>query len=155
MDSTFTPVLKSVLSEEFGDKAETVYSASPILQYINIKTRSAQRGSKARGSFANLYAIYVVLEDYIAKGFSDKDYANDDFNAYIDWAVGAEEEAKAAILAAHQEAVEEIIGEDEPVDYSYRNIPEEADEGIKETRHRNALRAEQRLRANPNSQESK
>ena len=36
---------------------------SPLLQYINIKTRSASRGSKSRSSFANLYAIYVLVED--------------------------------------------------------------------------------------------
>jgi len=32
---------------------------------LNEKTRSTNRGSKARGSFANLYAIYVIIEDYI------------------------------------------------------------------------------------------
>jgi hypothetical protein len=39
------------------------------LQYINLKTRSAERDSKARGSFANLYAIYVLVEDYLNRGF--------------------------------------------------------------------------------------
>ncbi len=47
-----------------------------MLQYINIKTKSANRGSKARGSFANLYAIYVIIEDYLNKGFDKKnDYS--------------------------------------------------------------------------------
>ncbi len=36
---------------------------------MSIKTRSANRGSKARGAFANHYAIYVLVEDYIKKGF--------------------------------------------------------------------------------------
>lgn len=38
--------------------------------YLNQKTKSAGRGSKSRGSFANHYALYVLVEDYIAKGFS-------------------------------------------------------------------------------------
>jgi hypothetical protein len=43
---------------------------------LNEKTRSANRGSKARGSFANLYALYVIIEDYIAKKFNKKgDYS--------------------------------------------------------------------------------
>jgi hypothetical protein len=40
-----------------------------LLQYINIKTKSANRGSKSRGSFANLYALYILVEDYIQKGY--------------------------------------------------------------------------------------
>ena len=38
-----------------------------------IKTRSAEKGSKSRGSFANLYAIYVLLEDYKKNGFEEKE----------------------------------------------------------------------------------
>ncbi|WP_228056623.1 hypothetical protein [Microcoleus sp. LEGE 07076] len=36
---------------------------------MNIKTKAANKGSKSRGSFANLYAIYVLLEDYLLKNF--------------------------------------------------------------------------------------
>jgi hypothetical protein len=44
--------------------------------YINLKTVSATRGSKARSSFANLYAIFVLVEDYVAHGFHKKgDYS--------------------------------------------------------------------------------
>lgn len=46
--------------------------ASPLLQYINIKTRSANRGSKSRGSFANHYALYVLVEDYVKAGYADR-----------------------------------------------------------------------------------
>ena len=46
---------------------------SPLLGYLNIKTKSANRGSKARGSFANLYAIYVLVEDYINVVFRKKE----------------------------------------------------------------------------------
>ena len=44
---------------------------------INIKTKSAQRGSKSRSSFANLYAVYVLVEDYIKQGFHRKDNYSD------------------------------------------------------------------------------
>lgn len=40
-----------------------------MLQYLNIKTRSAAQGSKSRGSFANLYAVYVLVEDYLKNSF--------------------------------------------------------------------------------------
>jgi len=69
MEHLFTRIIKRVLIDEFGDKADSIYSSCPILQYINIKTRSASRGSKARGSFGNLYAIYVLVENYIEEGF--------------------------------------------------------------------------------------
>jgi len=49
---------------------------APLLEYINIKTRSVNKGSKSRGSFANLYAIYVLIEDYIKVVFiENKNYA--------------------------------------------------------------------------------
>jgi len=53
-------------------EGEEVLNASPLLKYINIKTKSANRGSKARGSFANLYAIYVLVEDYIKVVFEKR-----------------------------------------------------------------------------------
>lgn len=77
MEHEFTPQIKGILSEEFGRDANTIYNASPLIQYLNIKTRSATRGSKARGSFANLYAIYVLVEDYLNRGFAGrKNYSN-------------------------------------------------------------------------------
>ena len=66
---TFTRTILNVLQTHFGEHAEEIFAASPILGYLNNKTRSASRGSKARGSFANHYALYVVVEDYISKGF--------------------------------------------------------------------------------------
>ena len=49
--------------------AQEVFENSDLLQYLNIKTKSASRGSKSRASFANLYAIYVLVEDYVKRGF--------------------------------------------------------------------------------------
>jgi len=60
----------------FGGGAEEMLEKATLLQYINLKTKAANRGSKSRGSFANLYAIYVLVEDYLAKGFHKKgDYS--------------------------------------------------------------------------------
>lgn len=67
MEHEFTKAIKSILKKAFRDKSGLIYSISPILQYINVKTRAANRGSKARNSFGNLYAIYVLVEDYVKK----------------------------------------------------------------------------------------
>ena len=72
MEHTFTANIKVILDNNFGNNAEEIFKNSNLIQYINLKTRSANKGSKARSSFANLYAIYVILEDYIAKGFDKK-----------------------------------------------------------------------------------
>lgn len=71
LEHAFTAKIRDVLETMFGDKAEMVFAASPLLQYLNIKTRSADRGSKARGSFANLYALYVLIEDYVHGSFDE------------------------------------------------------------------------------------
>ncbi|MCC6549386.1 MAG: hypothetical protein IT279_04880 [Ignavibacteriaceae bacterium] len=72
MENTFTKSIKSVLKEHFGKKADEIFEKSQLIQYVNIKTRSANKGSKSRSSFANLYAIYVIIEDYIANGFDKR-----------------------------------------------------------------------------------
>ena len=69
MKHPFTDVILSILWQRFGDDADDIFQKSPLLQYLNTKTRSANRGSKARGAFANHYALYVLVEDYIAKGY--------------------------------------------------------------------------------------
>lgn len=69
MIHSFTARILEALAAHFGDKAQAVFDASPLLQYVNIKTKSANRGSKSRSSFANLYALYVLVEDYLAKGY--------------------------------------------------------------------------------------
>jgi hypothetical protein len=77
MEHLFTANIKEVLQRNFDENAVEIFEKSQLIQYINEKTRSAGRGSKARSSFANLYAIYVIIEDYIANGFDKKeDYAN-------------------------------------------------------------------------------
>lgn len=77
MEHTFTSSIKIILEKEFQETANEIFERSLLLQYINEKTRSANRGSKSRSSFANLYAIYVIIEDYISNGFQEKDDYSD------------------------------------------------------------------------------
>ncbi len=77
MEHEFTFQIRQILADEFSAAAEAIYEKSPLLQYFNIKTRSASRGSKARGSFANIYAVYVLVEDYLKGDFGHRtDYAD-------------------------------------------------------------------------------
>lgn len=68
---SFTPTIIETLQRHFDEYAEEIFRASPILGYLNNKTKAANRGSKARGAFANHYALYVIIEDYIKNGFAD------------------------------------------------------------------------------------
>jgi hypothetical protein len=78
MEHVFTSNIKEILQKNFGKNADDIFDKSQLIQYINEKTRSAGKGSKARSSFANLYAIYVILEDYLANNFDKKG----DYSAY-------------------------------------------------------------------------
>ncbi len=70
-DHEFTQVISHILAASFSDNSESIFANSELLQYINIKTQSIARGSKARSSFGNLYAIYVLVEDYLARHFHE------------------------------------------------------------------------------------
>ena len=72
MEHEFTGQIKQVLASKFGQLADDIYAKSFLLQYLNIKTKSANRGAKARGSFANIYAIYVLVEDYLNNHFDQQ-----------------------------------------------------------------------------------
>ncbi len=88
MEHSFTEKIKGILTSHFGEQSETVYENNQLLQYLNRKTKSADRGSKARGSFASLYAIYVLIEDYIGKGFAENEsytkYEGAEFSKLLD-----------------------------------------------------------------------
>lgn len=79
VEHQFTPVILGILKQAFDEYAEAVFSASPLIGYLNIKTKAASRGSKSRASFGSLYALYVLIEDYVKGGFHKtgkyKDYA--------------------------------------------------------------------------------
>ena len=72
MEHQFTEKIQRMLQEDFADHADDVYHRSELIGYLNQKTRSAERGSKSRSSFGNLYAIYVLAEDYVRRGFLQK-----------------------------------------------------------------------------------
>ena len=71
MEHTFTANIKAILDYKFNTDSEEIFKNSNLIQYLNFKTRSANKGSKARSSFANLYAIYVLVEDYIDNDFEN------------------------------------------------------------------------------------
>ena len=78
MEHIFTQSIKDVLQKHFGELSEDVFSNSYLIRYINLKTRSANKGSKSRGSFHPLAVLYVLIEDYIQKGYT----ANDNYKNY-------------------------------------------------------------------------
>ncbi|MDP8239979.1 MAG: hypothetical protein P9X24_12885 [Candidatus Hatepunaea meridiana] len=85
MEHEFTPTIVRVINQNFGDAGNDIYIASPLIQYINLKTVSASRGSKARSRFANLYAIYVLVEDYIKGNFHKKEnYSEYEGTRFVD-----------------------------------------------------------------------
>jgi len=69
MEHEFTKIIKTILEEKFGEVGDQILRESQLILYLNIKTQSSNKGSKSRGSFANLYAIYVLVEDYLVRKF--------------------------------------------------------------------------------------
>lgn len=67
----FTNTIIEILDKYSDGNGEGLLSTSEILQYLNIKTKAANQNSKSRAGFANHYAIYVLVEDYIGGGFQD------------------------------------------------------------------------------------
>ncbi|MFM6221855.1 MAG: restriction endonuclease [Dolichospermum sp.] len=65
----FTQTIIAILNKYFPGYGDIILNNSQLLQYINIKTKAANRGSKSRASFANHYAIYVLVEDYLNNEF--------------------------------------------------------------------------------------
>lgn len=72
MEHPFTTRILSILGEDAGEHADDIYRRNELLRYLNEKTRSVSRSSKSRSAFGNLYAIYVLVEDYVKQGFPAK-----------------------------------------------------------------------------------
>jgi hypothetical protein len=77
MEHIFTQSIKQVLQKHFGDLSEEIFNNSYLIRYINLKTKSANKGSKSRGSFHPLAVLYVLIEDYITKRFDTTDSYKD------------------------------------------------------------------------------
>lgn len=81
----FTTTIIAILDSNTNGKGKKLLKTSELLQYLNIKTKAANRGSKSRAGFANHYAIYVLVEDYINGGFNESnDYSNYDGAKFSD-----------------------------------------------------------------------
>ncbi len=74
----FTSQIVAILDRNTNGHGDELFHSSEIIQYLNIKTKAANRGSKSRAGFANHYAIYVLVEDYINGGF-DKNGSYSDY----------------------------------------------------------------------------
>lgn len=84
MEHIFTANIKKALTKYFGKHSEDIFNNSQLIQYLNFKTQSVNKGSKARSSFANLYAIYVIIEDYLAHGYDKQGgYADYEGAAFV------------------------------------------------------------------------
>lgn len=81
----FTSVIRDMLFDEFGEISTEIFEKSLLIQYLNEKTVSASRGSKSRASFGNIYALYVLIEDYIQQGYHiSRDYEGAEGAAFSD-----------------------------------------------------------------------
>lgn len=72
MEHSFTNTIQTILYKHFGIDGQDIFETNVLVQYIHQKTKSADSGAKARGSFGNLYALYVLIEDYISHNFHNR-----------------------------------------------------------------------------------
>lgn len=89
MEHTFTQKIKEIIQKHFGEQSEDIFQSSYLVRYINLKTRSATKGSKSRGSFHPLAVIYVLIEDYLKKGFDKSGSYNDKYEGAVFTAIKA------------------------------------------------------------------
>ena len=87
MEHIFTNKIKEILKSYFPNNSDQIFEKSQLIQYLNFKTKSATRGSKSRSSFANLYSIYVLVEDYIQNNYHFKgnysEYSGGEFSTLL------------------------------------------------------------------------
>lgn len=73
MKHAFTDRIIEILKKHFNNDSEQIFQNSELLKYLNYKTKSANRGSKSRGSFGAIYSIYTLVEDYYLNNFHKRD----------------------------------------------------------------------------------
>ena len=79
----FSNEILEIINKYFPKKQNDILEKSDLLKYINIKTKSIFKDSKARSSFANNYALYVLIEDYINKNFHKNSNTYKDYEGAI------------------------------------------------------------------------
>jgi hypothetical protein len=83
MENEFTKTIFKILQTHFGSYAQHIMDTNELIRYIVIKSKAANKDSKSRASLGNLYAIYVLVEDYLRGDFQNngnyKDYAGSQF----------------------------------------------------------------------------
>ena len=72
MEHAFTIQIKTILKEKFGALYEAIYEKSSLLQYLNIKTVSATRGSKARAVLATSMPYMFSLRTMLKGIFTNR-----------------------------------------------------------------------------------
>jgi len=55
----FTSKIVEILNSHFPNQGVTVLNSSELLQYLNIKTKAANRGSKSRAGFAQITMLFM------------------------------------------------------------------------------------------------
>ena len=66
----FQNTIDKVVENKFPEiDKDQLYNNSSLINYLIYKTKSANKGAKARASYANIYALYVLIEDYINNGY--------------------------------------------------------------------------------------
>ena len=68
MSSSKTNFLEQI-ADGYGIERNSI-----IFKYIERKTKASERGSKARRSLGNLYALYVLAKDYIDGNFEGSSF---------------------------------------------------------------------------------
>ena len=81
----FTEQIIAIIDRNTKGRGDEILNNNELIQYINIKTKAANRGSKSRAGFANQYAIYVLIEDYLNRKFDETGgYSNYDGAKFSD-----------------------------------------------------------------------
>ena len=74
MGNSFEDYIKQTITDKFGDISQEIIEKSYLLQYIIKKTKPADKNeSKARKGLGTLYAIYVLIQDNVERGYFDGD----------------------------------------------------------------------------------
>src|SRR5699024_1374064 len=76
---TMHEFIEEIIVENHGlEKLEKI-KENKLLQFINDKTNAYNKGAKSRANYGSLFAIYVIIDDYIINEYDNKE---NDYNEY-------------------------------------------------------------------------